>query len=368
VKGLPIAIDGAEVPVMKIQDTIAEIVGNRATELKAAYEEGPNPFFQLLLEICQDKILRFETDNSTWVSIYLPLLASYGGQDLESNEGMTLASKAYELMTAWYNGADPKSQGIKVIAGEISKMMKKLAEGGRMQKSLTYGPKGVGFKVAALPNIPTGEIWVYEKGEVFAKMRKLFGKQFAQNARNGEALITSKNGKLSIDNNGCAFIGLVRAPMTRVAVLKVRVVTKKENSALPYKLNGVQGYISPFSQYFNMGDFDGDGDLSMDVSELVHSGELQQDSYSSMLKFQRETLGYDMMLPEFWKSAAPEQYYADHFYVPAYKSVMAKIGGRGLNLESAEKANVTTRAQLLAGEHGAIGQQTGYVSSSYQTQ
>jgi hypothetical protein len=116
-----------------------------------------------------------------------------------------------------------------------------------------------------------------------------------------------------------------------------------------------------------MGDFDGDGILTVDVSQLVREKELAQDSYRSMLDFQRETLGYDMMLPEFWSSEAPAQYYADHFYVPAYKSVMKKIGGRGLNA-TGENANVVTRAQWLTRQHGAIGQMASYVSSSYQTQ
>lgn len=356
-KGLPISLDGRELPIVRVDgQSLESLLGARAADLATA--TGKTEFFEILCEALANVVLRLKTSNrqdAPWVNIYLPLLAKFGGQDLEEADEMNLAGKAHELFMLWYGGADVKSADVMARAENIMHMMNKLADGTRMQRSLTYGPVGVGCKIGASPEIPTGEIWVLKGGVIYKKMKKLYGKTF-------EAAVKSNVG----------YIGMVRAPMTRAAIMKVRFITREENRELSYRLNPVQAYGSIFAQYWNMGDFDGDGVLMFDVSSHVQAGRLVPDTYLSMLEFQRSVLGYDMMSPTFWETEAPAQYYADHLNIPAYSNVMGKVGKRVLNkdgsLMNPEKANVVTAEASRAQSHGAIAQQSIGVGQTYKVQ
>jgi len=342
---------GVEVQTVTLAstDTFAGFFGEHTQMLQHKRALSRTSFVRALCNLLQTKVLCVETSRWTesgrvMANIYLPLLSSFiiGSLDDHADES-SLAGNAFMFFDMWAAGESLSSPAMVKIATTISNLISKLCDGNRMQKQLTYGPTAVGAKLGALPIIPTGELWVLRGGEVHRRLKVRFG----------DAI-----------NNG--YVMMVRAPMTRSCICKLRVVDAEQRG---FVLNGVMMYTSPFGQYFNLGDFDGDGVFTYDITKYVNAGLIKQDSYESMLEFQKSLLGYDMMSPEFWGSGAPAQYYADHYDIPSYAALQKKLGMKCLDSEgrlmNPEKAHVFNRKAFELRQTGAYEQQTRYVSSSY---
>jgi ribA/ribD-fused uncharacterized protein len=344
-------MDGVDVQTVTLAstDTFAGFFGDHTQMLQHKRSQSRTGFVRALCALLQTKVLCVETSRWTengkvMANIYLPLLSSFiiGSLDDHADES-SLAGNAFMFFDMWASGESLSSPAMVKIATTISNLISKLCDGNRMQKQLTYGPTAVGAKLGALPIIPTGELWVLRGGEVHRRLKVRFG----------DAI-----------NNG--YVMMVRAPMTRSCICKLRILDAEQGG---FVLNGVMMYTSPFGQYFNLGDFDGDGVFIYDVTKYVNAGLIKQDSYESMLEFQKSLLGYDMMSPEFWSSGAPAQYYADHYDIPSYAALQKKLGMKCLDgegrLMNPEKAHVLNRRAFLLQQTGAYEQQTRYVSSSY---
>lgn len=317
----------------------AYLKNDRSTFMSILIDEGTYTVYRFCK---QDQI----GGGQTYALLYLPALQKYGANRLDETEGgVNLSSLGYELFLAWYLANDAWTPVAIKYAADISNTITKLCDGERMEKSVAYGKAGVGAKAVALPNIPVGEIWVLKGGKVYKNL-------------------------ISGGRSKPEYGMVVRAPMSRPAVYKFRYISKEENATLPWKVNGVCYHISPFGQYFNMGDFDGDGITVFDATEFVNKGWLAVDNYDSLMKFLRETLGYDMMAAEFWGSGAPEQYYADHFNIPSYASVQKKQEFTGFadGKLLKKKSHATTLLQVAALITGAYAQQTTSVSDTFKMQ
>jgi hypothetical protein len=252
--------------------------------------------------------------------LWLPALLATAALKTEDSSNNMSQKFFRDILVPCLNGVTVTTLEEKRVSGILDKLCDS-----KKTKQLISAAGNVTGKRIALPNIPTGEIWVLYSSAPNSVCQKL--------ARSGFKIDKIETGEVTVFNHNS------RAPLTDGPILKLRIIKEEENLANFYQINADSVGLSPISCAMDLGDFDGDGHYFVQLE-----GKFEATSFEENVEFLSKLLGYPMFNvftnekdePNEDKDNLNEQYAADHYNIKPWEKVALTLSGTPKSVKSSK--------------------------------